>query len=121
MSCSGSCAGWPRTGGKGMTEQEWLGSSDPQELIRHRARSTSDRQLRLIQVGCARRLWPLLVDQRSRDAILVAERFADGQVTERQVGEAYSAAVAASEELTTASWRQINSVTLPEGVVHFSW
>jgi hypothetical protein len=70
-----------------MTEAEWLTATDPQPLLffikRRRAmrKQVKQRKLRLFAVACCRRLWPLIDDERSRLAVAVAERYADGEAS----------------------------------------
>jgi len=51
------------------------------EYLRTRA-TKADRKSRLFLVACTRRVWHLIVDPRSHEAILIAERFADGLARE---------------------------------------
>jgi hypothetical protein len=53
------------------------------------------RRLRLFVAGCCRGHWNLLTDERARQAIQVAERFADGQADTLELDQAYRWALAA--------------------------
>ena len=56
-----------------------------------------DRELRLFAVWCARQVQHLMTDQRSLDALDVAERYANGQATEAELNAAEAAAADAAE------------------------
>jgi hypothetical protein len=60
-----------------MTEAEWRTSDDPQKMLEVLREKASDRQLRLFACACCRRIWHLLTEPYCQ-AVVVAERFADG-------------------------------------------
>jgi hypothetical protein len=62
-----------------MTEADWLTGTDPVALVKFVTERVSSRRKRLLGVACCRRIWALLTDERSRRAVAVAERYADGR------------------------------------------
>ncbi|HET9109059.1 MAG TPA: hypothetical protein VFN79_17925 [Steroidobacteraceae bacterium] len=62
-----------------------------------------DREKRLYAVWCARQVEHLLTDERSRDALDVAERFARGRATREELAAARSAAVNAADAAAAAA------------------
>ena len=62
----------------------------------------TDKELRLFACFCARQNWHLLTDERSRNAIEVAERFANGNATKGELKAAYAAADAAFDAVAAA-------------------
>ena len=65
-----------------------------------------DREIRLYAVWCARQVQHLMKDQRSIDALDVAERYANGEATEEELEVARDAARAAAGATarTAAAW-----------------
>jgi hypothetical protein len=82
-----------------MTAEEWARSSDVTAMLTSLEGKVSERKLRLFAVACCWRVWPLLTDGRSRKAVKVAARYADGLATERERTDAYLAARTASDEM----------------------
>jgi hypothetical protein len=68
-----------------MTEAEWLHCIDPIEMLEFLRDKASNRKLRLFAVACCRRLELELPDQRSWDAVHVAEWYADGNGSEQDL------------------------------------
>jgi hypothetical protein len=71
-----------------MTEDEWLACTDPQPMLEFLRGKASDRKLRLFAVACCRRIWPLLAEEWSRQAVELAEKHADGLCSDEQLEEA---------------------------------
>jgi hypothetical protein len=75
-----------------MTEPEWLKCADPDKMQHHMAGKVSDRKLRLLACAACRRLWHVLRDERSRNAVEVSERYADGLADDMELRAASTAA-----------------------------
>jgi hypothetical protein len=78
-----------------MTEAEWLVCADSNVLLEFLRTRENKRKLRLFAVACCGRAWPLFIDERSRNAIRVAELFADGRVTGEDLRVARDCAIEA--------------------------
>ncbi|MGH7174300.1 MAG: hypothetical protein ACRELF_04965 [Gemmataceae bacterium] len=81
-----------------MTENEWVNEQHrsqtmllallrPGKLQRTKA---GKRKLRLFACGCCRLVWGLLVDRRLKEAVIVAEQFAEGQTDKTELQAAFS-------------------------------
>lgn len=78
-----------------MTEAEWLTSDCPYLMFQLIRRRVDRRKLRLFACACCRRIWQLLPDPRSRMAVEVSERYADGRATKEELSAAQAAAAEA--------------------------
>jgi hypothetical protein len=87
-----------------MTESEWLACTDPERMLVFLGEKAGERKLRLFACACCRRLWPTLLDEWSRQAVEVAESFADGLARAPELHEArVSALQVRSPAMTAAS------------------
>src|SRR5262249_32193196 len=80
-----------------MTETEWLSTTDLQAMLDFASDKASHRKFRLFACACVRRSWALLADERSRQAVVIAEQFADGLVGKEAMNLAAAEARAAAE------------------------
>jgi hypothetical protein len=72
-----------------MTEAEWLTATDPVPMLVSLRGRVSLRKLWLFGCGCCQSIWPDLTDERTRRAVDVAERFADGLAGSEELREGY--------------------------------
>jgi hypothetical protein len=96
---------------------------DPEKL-RDLLAKAGDRKKRLFAAACCRVGWHLLEDERSRLAVRVAERFADGEATLEEMRQARVAAFYAAREASTNGPRAAHYVAVDEAslaVEHVSW
>lgn len=68
-----------------MNEIDWLGGVDPQAMLNYLGEQASPRKLRLFACACVRLRWELLRYPTPRQAVELAERFAEGQATPAEV------------------------------------
>jgi hypothetical protein len=82
-----------------VTENEWLEASDPEEMLISLGEfGASDRKARLFMCACCRHVWDLFKDERCRNAVETAERFADGLVTDDKMKDAQEEADIAADD-----------------------
>ena len=67
-----------------MTEAEWLACEDPTPMVDFIEGKASPRKLRLFLVACARLAWDHIAVPEAREAVEVAERYADGLAPEEE-------------------------------------
>jgi hypothetical protein len=108
-----------------MTEAEWRACGEPARMLFFLIGKPGDplrafcegevggRKLRLFACACVRRVWHLLDDPRSRTAVELAERYADGQASRAELAAAaypgaddaiVAAAEAARDDAGKARW-----------------
>jgi hypothetical protein len=81
-----------------MDEREWFDATDPESMLAWLRGKVSARKLRLFAAACCRTLWPLLTDARSRQAVGMAERWADGLAGDQGMSWARNDALDAERE-----------------------
>jgi len=86
-----------------------------------RAEPQYNRQWRLFAVWCARQVQHLMTDQRSLDALDVAERHAIGQATEKELSAAWVAAWVAVRDIARVAVRDAAWVAARVAVGDAAW
>jgi hypothetical protein len=88
-----------------MTKKEWLACDDLWPLLEHlqkkgnrKCPTPTERKLRLLACACCRRIWHYMLDERSRTAVEVAERCADGKVSQKELRAAAARAFDAAND-----------------------
>ncbi len=83
-------------------QEAWDRAPEPEWVvwIATRPGVLTERELRLFMCFCARQNWHMLTDPRSRNAVEVAERYANGQASQEELAAAWAAALEAWE----AAW-----------------
>ncbi len=64
-----------------MNESEWLECTEPFAMLEFLKGNISDRKLRLFACACCRRIWNFIADERSKNAVIAAESFAENSIT----------------------------------------
>ncbi len=77
-----------------MTEDEWLSCTDPLDMIGVPEVRSSERKMRLFVIACCRRVWHLLSQPHYCYAVEIAERFADGDASMKELARARAVAEA---------------------------
>jgi hypothetical protein len=98
-----------------VTEAEWLAETDPLRLLGGLRGRAPDRKLRLFACAGCRRLWWLLRDPRSRTAVEVSERYADGLASSGELVAAARGARQAADEAErarAAGWNAARSAAV---------
>jgi hypothetical protein len=93
-----------------MTEQEWVACTSLDKMLGSRwgkvnpaVRQAGRRKLRLFACACLRQVWPHMADPGSRQAVEVAEGYADGRASRKHLTDAHDAA-----------WRAGRGLSLPD-------
>jgi hypothetical protein len=85
-----------------MTEAEWMATQDSNKSIDRLSVCMSQRKERLLSCAICRHAWDDIKYKRSRDAVEIAERFADGLVSDKELNRAHSLAWTAYQKESSA-------------------
>ena len=93
-----------------MTEADWLSCSNPKPMLLFLGGRATDRKMRLLACAGCRRVLDFVTDGRIRDAVEIAERFADGLIGDEERETAYRIAFDAYE----AEWKAFEETYFKE-------
>jgi hypothetical protein len=87
-----------------VTEADWLAGTDLREMLEalNAGGLLSERKARLFAAACCRRVFPPMLDGRSRHAVTVCELYADGLTSQRALAPARAEAGAVARALEVA-------------------
>jgi hypothetical protein len=92
-----------------VTEKEWAASTNPDAMLKFlKDRHVSERKFRLFTVAVCRFIWPLLSEESSRNAVEVAERYADALASKKELAKARLAARAVSWNAAAARAHRVS-------------
>lgn len=101
-----------------MNVYQWFGLDNPSYLLSSLMDSpVSERKLHLFAVACCRRIWHLIEEEKDREAVEAAERWADGQTTRRK----FRAAAARCSFTRQASHLNPEIINQPDRELPASW
>jgi hypothetical protein len=109
---------------KAMTESEWLVCITPAPMLDYLIANDliTDRKQRLFDCACVRRIWHLLLDERGRRAVEIAEKYADGLAVLHELREAQGVALAAADAQATLHLPGIpNSYSVLAAAAEAAW
>jgi hypothetical protein len=92
------------------TEAEWLACDDPSPMLEVLRAKASDRKVRLFAVGCCRLTLTDSAPDRSRHAVEIAERFADGLASKEELLRARTLAFYAAQQFSCDRSRELGQI-----------
>jgi hypothetical protein len=92
-----------------MTEPQWLAATDPAAMLKFLGARAGPRKARLFACACCRRHWHWVEGTPAAKAVAVAEKFADGRATAKQLARAYQQSQTTAGEFYTV-YRQTQGV-----------
>src|SRR5262245_47911988 len=102
-----------------MTEAEWISAVEPGTMLDYLDGKVGDRKLRLFACACCARVARLVTDPLCRDAVALAERFADGGVSADELRAVHASAQRSKPLFADANWAAAWSAAPPAN--HASW